>query len=868
MLILVCKDQIPRGASNSGNRIPICGPSSIAFNKGLIPIRSLRQPRGGAAEKEHQDRKDPSDRKATCRAASANRQGSGAEEQARVEPSSRFETRGSEPAMIRKNLMRRILLPCLVFLSGACALTYEITWGRMFSVLFGNSTYALSVVVAVFMGGLALGGFLLGRAADRSRKPLLMYALVEAGIGVSAFWIPFLLQAADPWIAALYASGVPPAGKLLAVRLSISVLILFVPTAFMGATLPIMSKLTVRNREDVGEKVGLFYGLNAAGAMAGCSLTGLCLLPGIGVAHSAYLASATNILIALCALGLHVHETRNTETVPSGLPNFPAPAAETVELPKAASLWVLTALFVSGVTSLSYELLWSRVLGFIFLTGMSIISFTAVVTLFLGGIAVGSLLYARTARRIQASIQTLGALQILTAGSVYAFFWALARYDMAHGFHMFDSWLNRSVKALILMGIPTICMGYAFPMACDLVTDNWKVLGRTVGRAYAVNTLGCVLGPLLTGFFLIPWLGSEITLKTMVVLGAFVGVLLLFQGSSSFRIRIVGSLMASALLIALVGGPHRILMHLLNRTHAPVVYFHEGSTGSYLALQKQYGIEVMEGGEVGAGTTPPYITSNEMAAYLPLLLKPAPTDVVSICFGTGRTPGFMARDHRVRHIDAVEIMDEALKAGDTLFSTYNHHVLHSRKVSVILDDGFNFMKYTPRRYDVISVDPFTPRNAGAARLYSRDFLQSAREHLKPDGMVTLWAGPHQMPLSTFLLILATFRSVFPHTTVWQTPDQSALFLVGTPAPLRIDLPGIQERLATRPPPDRYPWRITDASGFLSLLTMDETAVQVLADSNTLPLFTTDRPNLEYLFLSRRFPLLDRWYPFYFNRAAR
>ncbi|MFH1263860.1 MAG: fused MFS/spermidine synthase [Pseudomonadota bacterium] len=747
----------------------------------------------------------------------------------------------------------------MVFFSGGCALMYEITWGRMFSVLFGNTTYALSAVVAVFMGGLALGGVVLGRKADQIHRPLLMYAAVETGIGITAFLVPLLLKAADPLLAMLYTSGNIAPWKLLAVRLAVSVPVLIVPTMLIGATFPVVSKLAVRSAEEVGRRIGLFYALNTFGAMIGCALTGFYLLPSLGVIGSSYLAAVMNLAIGGAAFLLHTLETRTEQATFDPETNF---SNEFPTSPKAARL-ILVALFVSGFASLSYELLWSRVLGAVFLTGMSIVAFTAVVTIFLGGIAAGSFLYSQTARRIRSPVHTLGLLHIVIACSVFVFFWLIAQERFAPPPLGFQNWSARYVKAMVLMAVPTLLLGYVFPMACDLVTDNRKVLGRTVGRAYAVNTAGCVLGPLVTGFFLIPRFGSEATLKGMVAAGLVVGVLLLFHDGFFFehrRLRMAGALAFLTLSFLLIEGPRGILVRLMNSLNAPVVYFSEGPSGTYLAYQAKDGIKLLVGGMYGAGSTPKLATGNEMAAYLPLLLHPSPTDVAAICFGTGRTSGLFARNPRVRRVDIVEIMEETIKGGEVLFSSYNQDVLHSPKVNVFLDDAFNFIKHTPRRYDVISVDAFMPRHAGSARLYTRDFLEFARRQLKPKGLVTLWAGPGLIHRRAFLLALKTFRSVFPHATVWRSPDNAFLFFVGSMEPIHLDAKEIQKRLSARPSSGEYPYRITDASQFANLLVMDESAAETFADLNELPLFTVDRPNLEYLFLRGGAPGLNEKSP--------
>ncbi|MFH1017707.1 MAG: fused MFS/spermidine synthase [Pseudomonadota bacterium] len=751
--------------------------------------------------------------------------------------------------------MRRTYLPFLVFLSGACALAYEIAWGRMFSNVFGNSTHAIALVVAVFMAGLGVGAFIFGGLVDRARKPLLIYAALEAGIGAFAFLVPVFLEAADPWIARLYAGGAPQAGTLLAVRLLIATLALAVPTCLMGATLPVVTKLAVRGPQEFGRKLGLFYGLNTAGSMVGCVLTGFFLLPGLGVTATSYSAAIVNGLIAVSLLLLQFSEDRGVANEPRNVSPPETPPEIPATLDPGTVRLVQFTLFFSGFAALSYELIWSRVLGFQFLTGMGVISFTVVVAVFLGGLAGGGLLYGLTANHIRNPIRTLGLLHVLSAASVLFFFWLLTQHALFRPILGLHPWVVRSAKALVLIAAPTFLLGYTFPLACKIVTTDWKILGRSVGKAFALNTIGSVLGPLITGFFLIPLVGSEPVLKGMVVFGAGVGAWLVLWdalGARSARFRYLAGAAFAVVVVFAVAGPRSILLSIMNVFGKQIVYFSEGSTGAFMAFRTPEGIELMVGGTWGAGTTPSLTANNEMAGYLPLLLHPDPKDVAVICFGTGRTTSLFARNPRVRNVDVVEIMGEALVAGRKLFSHYNAGVLDSPKVNLVLDDGFNFMKYTPRRFDVIVVDPFMPRNQGSAMLYTKEFLEFARGHLKPNGIVTLWAYPRQVPSEMFLRALKTFQAVFPHVTVWKSPDSAYLFFAGSPWPLVIDEQAVKRRLSERPQRGRSRYFIADASGFLNLLVLNEKQVRELLAPKSLPLFTVDRPDLEYLILKMKY----------------
>jgi spermidine synthase len=191
-----------------------------------------------------------------------------------------------------------------------------------------------------------------------------------------------------------------------------------------------------------------------------------------------------------------------------------------------------------------------------------------------------------------------------------------------------------------------------------------------------------------------------------------------------------------------------------------------------------------------------------------------------------------------------------------VFASFNRGALSNPKVTTVLDDGFNFMKYGRNRYDVISLDPFTPRDPGSARLYTREFLLSVRDRLKEGGIVVLWAYPATVRTASFRVALKTFQAVFPHATVWTSPVDNMLLFVATPVPLKLDTADLAARLAARPQSKDYRYHIESAEDFRSLLLFDEAAVRRIVALEDRPLFTVDRPNLEFLYLNDPSPALS------------
>lgn len=756
----------------------------------------------------------------------------------------------------------RIAIPTIFFVSGVTGLIYEITWMRLFSVVFGNSTYALSVVLAVFMAGLALGAMLFGRIADRYGRPLLVYAVVEFGVGVSAVLVPALVGAAEPLIGALYASGAPGLVRLTLVRALIAAAIMLVPTVLMGATLPIISKAFVNRRGEIGSGIALLYGINTLGAVTGCLATGFALIRWLGVTNSSRLAAGLNVAVGIAALALMrgydpaPAATGRTDGHDTGAGITPSRTATTAMDWKPA---VFAALFVSGFSALAYEVIWARVLGFVFQMGMSTYAFTIVLSVFLAAIGIGGLVYRISAPHIDDAVGWLGLLLASTGASVLGLVVLFASWNSPDFLEPFRQvWANDFLKAAFLIAVPALLMGISFPVACRIVAESTETLGGNVGRLYAANMLGCVLGPLLTGFLLIPRMGSEGALKLMATANIATGLAvwaLAGRGTAARRHRLAWAAPAMAGMLLLAFASTGILLKLYNTGQQEVVYFGEAASESVLAVRGSDGIELIVGGSVGAGSALRFQRTDELLAYIPLLLHPDPRKVAVVGFGTGRTAGLYGEHPAVESVDVAEIAQGVLASGRDLFASFNRGVLSNPKVTAIVDDGFNFIKYAPDRYDIVSLDPYTPRDPGSARLYTREFLLSARNSLKEGGMVITWAYPSGVRTTSFRVALKTFHSVFPHTTVWTSPVDNMLLFLGTEEPLDLDLPDIARRLTDRPHQDEYAYHIRTAAQFRSLLFSDEAAVRRIVGREGAPLFTVDRPNLEFIYLNDRSP---RW----------
>src|SRR5438093_709271 len=408
-------------------------------------------------------------------------------------------------------IWRRVVL-VLCFLSGISGLLYEVVWARMLHLLFGDTVLAVSTVLASFMAGLAIGSFWIGRYIDRRRRVLAVYAGLEAGIGLSALLFPVVLPALSPLYVSLHQSLSSSFWLFCLVRFLLAFCLLGVPTALMGATLPVLSRYLVQSSATLGWNVGALYALNTGGAVLGCFMAGYVLIGSAGLSRTVWIGAALNFAIALVVwVGQRWIEAPGAREVPSSSPRDTAPAVARYD--DRTVRRVLWSFALSGCAALSYEVIWTRALTFFI--GNSTYAFSAMLTTFLAGLALGSLLLARPSDQPRNALGLLGALQI--GIGVYG---VLTIAILGHVFHGVDRWWEgfgdaywgaplwlTFLKTAVVILPPTVCMGGTFPLVARIVAHGPEVVGRGVSGAYAANTLGAIGGAWLSGFVAIPLLG-------------------------------------------------------------------------------------------------------------------------------------------------------------------------------------------------------------------------------------------------------------------------------------------------------------------------------------------------------------------------
>ncbi len=770
------------------------------------------------------------------------------------------------------SIVRKLILP-LFLVSGATGLIYEVTWMRSLGAVFGNTVFAASTVLTAFMLGLALGGWLFGKLADRIRQPLRFYAFLELAAGVYAFTFPTLLRLVDPFYLWFYRSYQPGFYVLNLVRFGVSVVILLLPTAFMGGTLPILSALwtiPAERQEDkrrTGRSVGLLYAVNTFGAVAGSFLTGYFLIRLLGVDRAIYAAAGANVLVGVAALlGAFVLKPRRVVRDASKRRQLAHRAlqveVESGQRPAFAHsrgrrVAVLVGVFVAGFCALALEVLWTRILVFVLET--SAYAFSCMLTCFIFGLALGSLVSSRLlVPRLKDPVFGLGIVEFLVALAVAAsipllgLLWHIDLFVIARltgpRVSLASDMLVHFIDTLAVIFIPTFLMGMVFPIAVEICAPAWHTVGQRVGQLYAWNTMGCVLGSFAAGFLVIPWLGVRDSFFVIIGVLFLLALFLLLLGGKRRALWAVAAFVIAATVAAagLWYVPRDVFLRTMNTYHYPseIIYMDDGVTGTVTVHDLPDGdrLIAVDGVDV-AGMNLMLRTTQKLQAYVPLIAHDDPQDVVQIGYGSGETCG-IGLDFGVANYTIVDICPGVFAAG-TFFDAINRRSYAHPSLRKVIMDGKNFIKLTDEKFDVIMNDSTYPGTTGSSALYTYDHFQACRDHLKPGGVLSCWV-PLDLRPEDFQIIIRSFQAAMPHSSLWMANNclNKHAVLLGTLELMRLDFRRI-EKIVQRPDiaADLAQISIHSVYDFLDCLVVGQEGMRRLGSEG--PLHIDDTPYLEF-----------------------
>ncbi len=682
----------------------------------------------------------------------------------------------------------------IYFCSGACSLIDEVVWVRLLKLTLGNTVYASSIVVSMFMAGLALGALIMSRYADRVGRRLHLYALLEVLVTISALLMPLSLQLADGVYRWFFLKYQPSPTGLLFVQIVVSAFLLLVPTMLMGSTLPLLGRYVTMMEQRVGHLVGRLYALNTLGAALGCFLAGFVCIRMVGVMGTLYIAAAINLLVAFSGWLL----SRSHESVVRNACKKTKAQQQGVGLAEGgvSRQYVLaTGFFLSGLISIGYEIIWMRSIV-VPLGGFTYV-FSAVLTVYLAGNVVGAWIGSRLSRRLKnpplafgLSLTCLGALGIFYIPWFRTWFSFLretstltAPLASALGIYSIHKVSMPLFHSIFLFFLPAVAMGIGFPLALQSWGKFRHKVGQTTGTVYSVNTIGAVLGGILTGFILIPWMGVQLSIMVLGLTGIWLGATMVqvFHTKPGLAMRIGSLVTVVTLTIAVLLIPSEMFRRSLDDKYfGRILSVKEGITTTVAVTEKDDGSLLMAIDHIEMAGDDIHRSAQKTLGHLAVLLHADPKDVLSFGLGTGETVACLAQ-HNLRRIDCVEIAPEVTEIATKFFSHINLGDSLGQKVNMIYMDGKNYLNLTDRLYDIILNDYNVHSTSGSAPLFTREHFQSALRRLNPGGLFMTKLHLQGHPKSNFDSILGTFLDVFPHVTVWfpTTKPFVFLYLVGS-----------------------------------------------------------------------------------------
>lgn len=757
-------------------------------------------------------------------------------------------------------------LPLLLILfvcSGCSALIYEIVWFQLLQFAIGSSAVSMAVLLGTFMGGMCLGSLLFGRFVSPKRHPLRIYACLELGVGI----LGLLISSGMPRFDSFYGALAHVGGSGLAMRAVICVICLLPPTLLMGATLPAIARW-VENTPRGASWLGFFYGGNTVGAVAGSLLAGFYLLREFDMYTATHVAVGLNVLVGLAGIALSFACAGGTASAGGvygamGWPEGgdpPGAASGTAMLEESA---IYVAIGLSGMAALGGEVIWTRLLSL--LLGGTVYTFSIILAVFLAGLGAGSsigAMIARTGANARVALAWSQALcTVCIAWTAYAVTNGLPNWPV-------NPYMNTGLSGRFALDLarccwailpPALFWGASFPLALAAVIHArpQRDPAKSVGRAYAANTLGAIAGSLFFALIAVRTWGSTASQHIQIALAGLAAVISMVPGlgarrGDAARVRrgmtqaaigiLCAAILASGSLVVLtsthidalpwqlVAWGRRFRAFGFNPStlettpnedlyngDARLVYMGEGLNSSVAVTSSdpeadsftpgQDTLSFHVAGKVEASTELQDMRLQLMLGHYPALFHANPEQkkkVLIVGCGAGVTAGCFMLHKDYEKIVICEIEPLVPKLAGQYFSLENNSVVTpfpdgklDPRVHLIDDDARHYILTTDEKYDVVTSDPIHPWVKGAATLYSKEYFELVKKHLNPGGLVTQWVPLYESNIPAVKSEIKTFFSVFSSGTIWCNDENGEgydLVLMGSNEPMVIDQRELQSRM--------------------------------------------------------------------------
>jgi spermidine synthase len=737
-------------------------------------------------------------------------------------------------------------------LSGFAALLYQTAWTRQFSLVFGTSELAVATVLAAYMAGLALGAWLIERFLPRISRPIFVYGLLEFTIGAGAIAVPFLLLAADKLMVFAIGGNAAPPDSLVGLQSAFYVVtafvVLAVPTACMGATLPLLTRHLVTTPAQIGRRVGFLYAINTLGAAGGALCAAYLLMPALGLTGTVLVGAFVNVIVFALAATISRASSPRKRPPPSwdDAPSAASPQSKpAARHPLSTRLapgrqWILPVMLISGAASFIYEVLWTRMLSHIL--GGSIFAFATMVASFLLGIAAGSAVASRVARSLPTSLTAFVVCQIAAALASIGIYLGIDALVPQHA-----GLAGNAGIAMAVLLPATFFIGATFPLAVRILVDEPDRAAPASARVYAWNTVGAIAGALLAGFVLIPLLKFEgtIYLAVLVNLGLALLTCLLVARAP---LKYCAAALAVVVTVAILFRPQPPVKLLRSSplnvaTDGALRYYGVGRSASVVALEQNGMLVLRTNGLPEAmmemtGSVPRF-SGEFWLSPLAVLARPETKSMLVVGYGGGIVIDGIPPS--VDSVDVIELEPEVIEANRALRSLRKRDPLADPRVHIVLNDARGALALTTKRYDAVVSQPSHPWTAGASHLYTREFMQQVAAHLNPKGVFIQWMNISFLDEALLRSLSATLLDVFEELRIYR-PDPNTLVFVASNAALHTEEDITRTRATIAAAPSSFArYGIEVPEDLLVALSADQQGAEALARGADL--ITDDRNRL-------------------------
>lgn len=692
--------------------------------------------------------------------------------------------------------MPYLMAASFLVLSGLASLTYQVVWVRLLGLSMGSTSASISTVLAAFFLGMAAGSLLAERLTKNRLEGFSPYIVLEVLIGVSGLVLLPILLNLDQFMAWL-----PAAGTSLLLKFIVAIALLSIPTLCMGATFPVMAAILVRHHSEVGLRMSQLYALNTAGAVLGAGLCGFVFIPLWGLDGAVYIAVALNAMI----VGVAVYFNRRVVLPPLVLPPTsdnaapPVPVGNTADRARA-----LVILAVTGFAAIATQVGWTKYLGIF--TGTTLYGFSAILTVFLIGIASGSWTMRKYVDRIHNPQTWLIGGLVLLGLSLLISQAGLTLIPNLYGAvnHLdFGPAVVLGAKYIVVFAIvfvPTFLFGALFPLNIVLYCGGLAGVRSNVGKAYAVNTLASIFGALAAGFWIIPTFGTAALLTSMALI-VLVSILVYLPNQQTPMARAALASLAIATMAGSAWFPradykdliasvqYRYDVDALQGKTPEITFLKEGKAGVISMVTYDGKLYKLQNNGLNEAVVDPSNPNN--ALLIETLLGLVPyflNDTAKTGFIVGFGGGTTARALTLTGLESIRVVELEPAVIDAGRAIYHGEIpaLKDPRVKIEFNDARNTLLVEDTKYDIIAAQPSHPWVARASSVFTLEFWETAKSRLNDGGVFGQWVNLFNMNASTLQSIYKAFYTVFPHGVSFANFETGDLLLFGATTPIRLD----------------------------------------------------------------------------------